>query len=421
MSEGTRNRYSVDKLEAVGKEKYLDQEETQKPTSTPDGGNQSKNQDLRSALTIRKQGGPSGKNIWLLKDYTWSSKNDYERRVNTGNAEGTDNYPDIQKIIIREYQPNVIVDIGKILDAAGGELLSLFYKPSSSTGTSTKSVLGAVTGGLGGALGAAAPRLLETYLMNKALNNPEALTSGISMIARNMFSGPTVGYYECPFFEETYNENSEHGSWTQLGAARLGGKLATAAKEGANIDFPSTPTWSLSDAKGFKFSFGFWLINSDQKTLEDNFKFLHSFLAGSFWLQLSLQQKSPNVYGIIVPGRFRKFFTSLDFKVTAHGKHRRCETSTIPAINNNLMPEVWKLTIDVEDLTPNTFNAYADFVNTDMSADDGLIEVGKPPGATIGGISTKYFNDIVSDKFLPGNKLVNKLKNKLSGESKDLK
>lgn len=317
-------------------------------------------------------------NIWTLDKYEWSNSSAYEQRINTGST--TDNtYPDIQKIILREFQPNLMVDVGQIIDSLGSGLLSLIFKPGTEGGAAsfTEAFLGVV----GKSVGAFAPRVIEKGLIYAALNNPDSITgsNAIGLISQYMFSGPPVGYYECPFFEELFLDNKGHGNWTQSGSARLGGSLASAAKAGANIDFPTTPTWALGDSKGFDFSFSFWLINKDVISLAKNFKFLQSLIAGTFWIQLNVQQKSPNVYQIIVPGRFRKFFTSLDVKVTAHGKLRRVLQTTnqyvADPLLNNLMPEVWKVEINVEDLTPNNFNSHAEFINSGAGGLDNRIEI----------------------------------------------
>ena len=337
-------------------------------TVTPVAGNK----DLRA-------GGMAGYSLrdgtqWTLDKYYWSNTSAYEQRVNTGSNVGN-TFPDIQRIIIREYQPNVMMDMGTLLDTLGAGVLASLFTPGG--GEISRSFSNLFEGAAKSAA-TAANKAIEVFLINQALSEPGMLTASdsVGLMAKSMFSGPAVGYYECPFFEELFLDNKANGSWTQHGSARLGGSLASAAKAGANIDFPTTPTWALGDSKGFDFSFSFWLINKDRNALESNFKFLQSFIAGTFWLQLSVQQKSPNVYQIIVPGRFRKFFTSLNIRVEAHGKLRRLpDPSTISALNGNLMPEVWKVTVNVEDLTPNNFNAHAEFIKNGASGLPSNIEI----------------------------------------------
>jgi hypothetical protein len=130
--------------------------------------------------------------------------------------------------------------------------------------------------------------------------------------------------------------------------------------------------------------------------LVNNFTFLNSLVAGNFWVQLGMIQQSPNLYDVVVPGRFHKYFCAIGIEVDYVGKCRTNETAVEeinraggPDVNlsekDMLFPDAYKITISVRDLSPNNFNLFLENMNIDkvtlgsgtaLSRDD-LIDIKK--------------------------------------------
>lgn len=328
--------------------------------------------DLRSVHPFRK-------NIqsFDINSYNWSEHNSLS----------TNSKDTVQKIIIQEFQPDPILDVGKLIDTFIDTTISGLGDL-----TTNRSIAGTEKNFFGVMFGAALTTAavgtgyaLENELMKAYYKNPDEAINFPMKIIKQMFPGHSLNSYEMPFFEKKYLTTSTGaGTWEKQGATRaLGNKLQTFLNHAMSVDFPTAPIWRYGGTSTDDFDFSFYLINDDEHNLYNNFVFLHSLISGSFWMQMSVMQKSPNIYKVIIPGRFTKHFCNITISVDMNGKLRRNE-KVLRKINSNgctlpsttMFPDVYQLTLHVEDLTPNHFNNYVNYlINGDAGSVGDLINI----------------------------------------------
>ena len=93
---------------------------------------------------------------------------------------------------------------------------------------------------------------------------------------------------------------------------------------------------------------------------------MHAFFAGTQWLLMEVGAViAPNVYHVIVPGRFQIHWAYLKSKFEAMGKLRTNEfmyarhSQTIRMIDaDTLWPEAWHVQLDIIPLSPWSFNTH---------------------------------------------------------------
>lgn len=311
----------------------------------------------------------------------------------------------IQKIILEEFQPDPVIDTGKIIDSL---LNSDWLKGVADTSGVSKSgsLEGVLMKGFSNVLGnvvkaglTATSAITEAALMEQAYKNPTSLIEFPIKILEELFPGRFLNTYELPYFESKYLQSDPSGSWTAKGGEQLyGTKSKTLMKEGMNIEFPTTPKWSIEGSGTSNFTnFEFYLINDTDDHLLRNYKLIHSIMAGTMWLQLGGVQKSPNVYRVIIPGRDFRFFCSVRLTVTMAGKLRTNDfvakkiwwqslgidtdayyrysqgsegsgdagAKNFEAIQpGTLFPDAYHLKFAIDELTPNHFNNYINYMMT---------------------------------------------------------
>ena len=296
-----------------------------------------------------------------LKSYTWSDEYDPSQAV------ADFNYNPIQKMIITEFQPDFKFQWGKVINAVITGIMGMI--PGSDK-------MMTVAGGAIGALNT------QQVTQERYQQNPDMVFDIPMNFIKRLFTGSYLNAFEVPFFNETYLKADTTGNWSAGGAeAAIGEKIATIMKESMSINFPTTPTWQLADSGGRdSFSIEFYLINNSDTALFNNFAFLNSLISGAFWVQMDYVQKSPNVYDIEVPGRFHIYFAALGVEVSQIGKLRTNtavsgKLSSYKSITpNTLWPDAYKITITVNDLCPNNFNNYIDYL---VNGKDHNVTVGK--------------------------------------------
>ena len=352
--------------------------------------------DIRRLQRLRNAGGGKDSRYFGIDDYNWS----YENSLRMVNKDG------VQKMVIYEFQPDPIYDIGKLIDGFFGSVGKAFAdKSPASTVTDAKGWLGEFMGGIvaGAAQGFLAPAT-EQLLMKQYYNDPQNAIEFPMHLIKQLFPGVYLNTFEMPYFDELYLDSQpDRGNWTMGGSERVMGKAAKKfVTEMMNIDFPTAPAWdhSIQSGKGFNMKNKFYLINDTTDNLVKNFKFLNAMISGTFWIQLSVMQKSPNLYKVIVPGRFTKWFCDIGATVTMDGK-LRMNPAAVGKINNNanvstnninvksgqkfdtsfkslkpttLFPDVYKVEMAITDLTPNHFNQYMDYmINGDVVPESGQL------------------------------------------------
>lgn len=372
--------------------------------------------DLRKLQLYRLQQNGNNPRVFSINDYKWSEQNNL-------------NFADpnnVQKIILEEFQPDPIFDIGRFIDVLFGRI-SKSVEGEKTTTTTEFSILGRVVGStISSAIQSGLSYGAEKAIMSSYLSNPQqAIKFPIDLIKR-MFPGRFLNRYELPFFEKNYLDTTNSGTWSTQGSSRvLGTALHKIFQENMNLDFPTAPTWTCGDNKGKDFKFDLYLINDNSDALVKNFRFLHSLISGTFWLQLSVLQKSPNIYRVTVPGRFVKYFCAIGINSEMVGKLRTNPDAASILNNNNfsaikentLFPDAYKLEIQVQDLTPNHFNNYINYLmegdNTVAIGEQvvraGALEVvsemsvqGKEAGIQAANIAKEQYDNIsqLSKKFL---------------------
>ena len=117
------------------------------------------------------------------------------------------------------------------------------------------------------------------------------------------------------------------GKWTQEGSKRSWGEGIATALEGFGMYYPTTPNWSLDIANAGRgeITTDFYLINKDEKWMLRNYKFMHALFSGTQFVMLNHSiVQSPNVYNVVVPGRFEIVWASVTMSATMEGKLRKC-------------------------------------------------------------------------------------------------
>jgi len=184
--------------------------------------------------------------------------------------------------------------------------------------------------------------------------------------------GQYLNMYEIPFFSNAYLKADTTDNWSIGGSEKaVGQELATMLQENFSVNFPMMPVWSKSNESNLSIENEFFLINNSTDNLVNNFRFLTSLTAANFWVQLGFVQQPPNVFDVVVPGRFHMYYAALGVVVDYVGKVREnpkaVEKLALSGLReDNLFPDGYKVTIAVRDLTPNNFNVFVEFLNKDL-------------------------------------------------------
>jgi hypothetical protein len=335
--------------------------------------------DIRRLQRMRMEGSGAGRRTFGITDYNWSYQNELTMVDKNG----------VQQMILQEFQPDPIFDVGKMIDATLQGLQNAFGGQTAPAGTAAttdaKGFLGPFFGSLAAGVAAGSVQPLTELALMKAYYNNERLAIQFPMdLIKKMFPGVYLGTFHLPYFDEYYIESSsDRGDWDMGGSQRvLGSKLSSVLRDSMNIDFPTAPTWKHNVKSGSSgLNNKFYLINDSTENLVKNFKFLHALISGTFWMQLSIMQKSPNIYKVIVPGRFTKWVCDMSCTVTMDGKLRMNQQAAGMVAGQmgaqigpgTLFPDVYKVDLKITDLAPNHFNNYMDYlVNGDSVSQPGI-------------------------------------------------
>ena len=145
------------------------------------------------------------------------------------------------------------------------------------------------------------------------------------------------------------------------------------------IDYPANPKFTPDMNSGQQISTEFFLINSNSSWLKKNFQFIQAIFAGTMWLHMKYCIiQSPNVYHVLCPGRFQMYWAAIDSEVTFEGKLRKNEKVSeelmklgIKSVDKGMLwPDAWKIRLTIRNLTPNSFNLYADYYERGYCSDE---------------------------------------------------
>ena len=299
-----------------------------------------------------------------LDDYFWAD-------------EFTDSYDDIKhlkdfvpKMILTEFQP-----IRSFEFEDSGKTATI----SALAGLADKIVGGGkVTSAMARGYIKSVLELKPSKVIEKYANGRTVLGKESMGFIKNLMQGDFLKMYELPFFSDVYMKADTSGDWSGGNASRAYGAAGMKImQEQFQMNFPMAPIWNKTTESTLDFSYDFYLINYfpegsgntglSTESLYKNFTFLNALIAGNFWVQLGMIQQSPNLYDVVVPGRFHKYFAAMGITVDYVGKCRRNEY-VVEKINSNqkpikldknmLFPDAYKLTLSIKDLTPNNFNVF---------------------------------------------------------------
>lgn len=318
-------------------------------------------QDIAKMANVQPQ---SRSRSFSINSYNWSE--DY-----TPDGIIKPDVDSIQQMIITEFQPDFSFQWGKTNDM----VVSVAEKGIKMVPFGDLALKGA---GLALEAGAADA---NQKLQKEYISQPDKVVGTPIDFIKGLFKGTYINSFEVPFFSDTYLKADTTGNWSAGGAAQaIGEKAAEIMKSSMAVDFPTTPTWQLSDsATREDISVEFYLINNSTGHLINNFRFLNSIITGAYWVQMDYIQKSPNVYDIHVPGRFHIYFAAMGVEIKHVGKLRKnpdvYKRLNINGINNStLYPDAYHITLNIHDLCPNNFNNYVDYL---MNGAGGQVQVGK--------------------------------------------
>ena len=145
------------------------------------------------------------------------------------------------------------------------------------------------------------------------------------------------------------------------------------------IDYPANPKFTPDMNSGQQISTEFFLINSNSSWLKKNFQFIQAIFAGTMWLNMKYCIiQSPNVYHVLCPGRFQMYWAAMDSEVTFEGKLRKNEKVSeelmklgVKSVDKGMLwPDAWKIRLTIRNLTPNSFNLYADYYERGYCSDE---------------------------------------------------
>lgn len=262
-------------------------------------------------------------------------------------------------------------------------------------------------------------------------NKQFAYFDQISMI-KNMFRwGRWLNTYILPIYDiATVKSNltidySTCNKWQSSAASELAGgggasgplsKIAsiisliaapTASSDGTLL---SNPKWQAKPgAFNQSFPIQFHLINDTTEHLKNNFRFLQNFYSGTIPVAMenSIMQP-PNIYMMDIPGRLFWYWTTINIKIEEVGKFRVNSDMNLWLINmhqfKNLQmpktgvltgaeswpawPEAWKVTVNITNLTPDSFTTYAHYLLNGAETD----AFRKKKEATTGAMNVLYEN-----------------------------
>lgn len=310
--------------------------------------------------------------------------------------------PEVQPIILNEFQPNELMYLNKIvgqLTKKLGDAVDKLGDAFAKGNAKTKAIafFGSFAGYVGELAGKGAHNILlnkysidpgslyETKLENFSTGTNENTTlkdafgvrkNPVNQVLNLFQGGKWLNTYELPFFNDMYLQAKSFQYWQTGNLASSFGDsndgVAKYLKDGINIDFPMEPTFRIPDIGNSgheEITFEFYLINKNNYWLDRNFRFLQAFYAGTQWLQMEFGFiQGSNVYNVLCPGRFNLIWASVGSKVTFVGKLRHNTymserySDTIKSITKDVLwPDAWKVEIHIKDLTPNNFNMYMNY------------------------------------------------------------
>lgn len=307
---------------------------------------------------IRKIMRKKGSSIWYLDDYNWSI--DMVNLSKLGNS-----IEDFQKLTIYEFQPDKQISYRRLVETG------LQISKDILTNLAGKKISGQVISELLKSLG--------QVVTNEVTDDPADdadYASNIEWIS-NLLSGWWVGQYHVPYFGKDFLAADTTETWSI-------GNLLSKEEYLVNdltLNVQDIPTWKYNPGKGKQVSTTLFLLNEDIESIIKNLQFLFTITAGSWWVQTSgFFYRIPNLYRVICPGRFVMLYASMASRVEFAGKIRKFSANDAQKIFGGTdeanyeafklfaskpeacnIPEAYKLTLTLNDITPQAFNVVANY------------------------------------------------------------
>lgn len=300
----------------------------------------------------------SGKSVYTIAndDYKW------QPGYQTINTENGANPP---KIIVREQQTVEMFDWRAVSDgiiSAVGNLAS-----------GSKSIPAGK--GIGVAIDALAPIAGEglKQLSDKLLRNEKTCKNGFDVATKyidRIVEYSTIKIFELPYYE-TYMFSSGGGQWSSNGDNA--GPIDKLKTQTFSINTPMPPSWkgTSTDEKDYRTSFNlinFTTMQNSTDQLVKNYKFMVDLIAGSYWMQVYLFQRSSNLYSVECPGRFFIPFAQMHVDIKYYGKTRTNESAVkllqeagiLEGYNylDILFPDMYEIDVSFKSMSPNNFNTF---------------------------------------------------------------
>jgi hypothetical protein len=383
--------------------------------AVPGGSNESgiiDGRDFRNKSPFRQ------KNKFTLSDINYTST---KKGRGIGTLRQSRPRPE-ETLYIREFQPdlrfNWTAELGKYLQvaqdatgAATGAIIDRIKKGGGRFSNVASGLLDnaeAVGEGLTLVGGSAAKLASEAHMQQlidklAAANGgaeweKEILNNPVEQV-RNMLSGIKVAEFQLPYDGEIFLTNQQADFWTSSAdfkSALEGGGLLSILKDSTALNFPATPTWNPREGGGETepISIDLLLYNNNIDSLIKNYKFVHGLMQGVYWSQIGNFQKSSNLYDIILPGRLRYFFCTLQAQITYVGKTRLLNEEAAKRllqafpkrgtslglsqdiVTSTFFPDAYKLNLIFKSLMPNNYNMYIQyFINGDAANKAGVLGV----------------------------------------------
>ena len=256
--------------------------------------------------------------------------------------------------------------------------------PSSNTGKALKSIAGMLSSKAGGPN--ITPTSIETGILKEWFeggsmkgDSMTGQTIGGMDYIKSLMSGEFLGSYELPFFSTEFVTANSIAGWSGGGAEKAySAGLSKVMTTHYGLNFPVAPSWTQSEQMGQEITFDITLFNDTDENWNRNYKFLRKFVAGQFWAQLGDMQQAPNLFYVHCPGRFKWHFAAIGTTVIYQGKLRNVTLDSgyqaIPGLDMDnrrmLVPETYKLTVTIKNMTPNNYNVFMDSIISPSASPD---------------------------------------------------
>ena len=207
----------------------------------------------------------------------------------------------------------------------------------------------------------------------------DGINKGIEYLQALFKSGEWLQSYEVPFFSNAYLKADGNSGWSTGGIESIGSSASEIGKflsDGFNINIPMQPTWTKPAAKeeSDQISTTFFLLNNSLEAFSKNYLFLHSLMGHCYWVQLGYYMQSPNVFRVVVPGRFNFLWATIVIEVEVEGKMRPINPKNINDMPNvNLIPDAYKVKLTVNNLCPNNYNLFLNMLDKQSIVDKNIL------------------------------------------------